>query len=339
MSYGRHHFLAFSGALLLAGVVIASWLLWEIQREMHQPSALSATRHYTVREGASLRQVAEDLADLGAIREPHYWMLAAYWHGWQGAIQAGEYQLLPGVLPLTVLERMARGEVHQHPIRFEEGRTFQEILDRLSAHPRLVPTLVGLEQGEIMALLGRPKSAAEGMFAPDTYFFPAGTTDLAILRVALTRMEAILEQAWRGRMPDLPYATPYEALIMASIIEREAQVEDERSRIAGVFVRRLRLGMRLQADPTVQYARDRHYRRGLRRRHLREVDSPFNTYLHAGLPPTPIALPSAASIHGALHPQSGDALYFVAMGNGRHHFSATLEEHNRAVARVRAQQR
>ena len=211
-----------------------------------------------------------------------------------------------------------------------EGWNFKQVLAAVSGHEALKHTLKGLTDGEIMARLGHPGEHPEGRFYPDTYKFPRGTTDAAFLERAYQSMSRLLAEEWGKRDPDLPLKTPYEALILASIVEKETGVADERSEIAGVFVRRLRKGMKLQTDPTVIYGMGDNFKGNIRRRDLKQ-DTPYNTYVHTGLPPTPISMPGSAAIRAVLHPAPGKSLYFVARGDGSHYFSKSLAEHNRAV--------
>ena len=212
------------------------------------------------------------------------------------------------------------------------------MMEAVRHHPKIQQTLEGLSDAEIMDRLGHPDENPEGRFFPDTYHFPRGTTDVVFLQRAYATMARRLDEAWRQRAPDLPLKTPYQALILASIIEKETGLPEERPAIAGVFIRRLRKGMRLQTDPTVIYGLGESCDGELRRRDLRR-DTPYNTYVHKGLTPTPIALPGAGSLRAAVNPAPGDALYFVATGNGGHVFSNTLKEHNRAVRKYQLRRR
>jgi UPF0755 protein len=218
----------------------------------------------------------------------------------------------------------------QHALTIIEGWTFKQLMAAVRRHQALTQTLAGVEEQEVMSRLGLEAMHPEGWFYPDTYHFPKGTTDAEFLRRAHQRMTTFLQTAWEKRDKDLPLDSPYQALILASIIEKETGVPSERSKIAGVFIRRLRKGMRLQTDPTVIYGMGERYDGNIRRRDL-VTDTPYNTYVHKGLTPTPIAMPSGMAIEAALHPEDGTALYFVATGDGGHHFSNTLEAHNEAV--------
>ncbi len=231
---------------------------------------------------------------------------------------------------LQLLQQMVDGEVIQHTLTLVEGWSFKQVMVALRAHHAIRATLQGLTAAEIMSRLGYAGQHPEGRFFPDTYHFPKATSDIEFLRRAYSAMAERLEQEWVAREPDLPLKSAYEALILASIIEKESAVSAERAEIAGVFIRRLNKGMRLQTDPTVIYGMGEAYDGNIRRRDLRH-DTPYNTYTRKGLPPTPIAMPGGEAIHAALHPASAESLYFVARGDGTHYFSATLEEHNRAV--------
>ena len=312
------------------------WLYHEYQQDIHTPISQTRTLHYTVTPGTRLREIAYEMHAMGLLRTPAFFLAAAWVHDWQASVQAGEYRFLPGTSPLGMLEQMVQGEVLLHRVILQESWTFRQVIQALYVHPMLVPGLVGFTDAQIMQALGEEELHPEGQFYPDTYLFPRGSQDLAILRLAYQAMQEVLAAEWAARDPEVQLSTPVEALIMASIIEMEAQRPEERAIISGVFNRRLLKGMRLQADPTVIYAMGEGFNRRLRRSHLR-VDSPYNTYLHEGLPPTPIALPSRAALHAALHPQSGTALYFVARGDGSHYFSATLDEHNRYRAELKWQ--
>jgi UPF0755 protein len=231
-----------------------------------------------------------------------------------------------------LIDTLVEGRVVLHAATIVEGWTFHQLRRALASHPSLVQTLGDADDDEVMARLGRPGEHPEGRFFPETYRFPRGTTDVAFLERAMRTMDRRLRDAWERRDGGLPYANEYELLVMASLIEREARIKAERPIIAGVFVRRLQLNMRLQTDPTVMYGLGPDFRGRLRTVHLR-TDTPYNTYTRHGLPPTPIAMPGWSSLEAAIHPADGDALFFVSRGDGSHHFSATLEEHNRAVAR------
>jgi UPF0755 protein len=316
-------------ALLLAvsGVVVAGWA-W---RELNTPLTVAADGDWLrVPSGTSLRRVTAELAERGVLDKP--WLLALYGGATDDArrIHAGEYRVLPGTTPLTLLAMLVEGNVYLHQITIVEGSRFAEMLAALRAHPAIAAST--LEPGAIMSALGAPDLHPEGQFFPDTYRFAYGTTDLEILKLAHEALTARLQAAWGNRNPDLRLASEYDALILASIIEKETSLPAERKLISGVFHERLRRNMRLQTDPTVIYGLGDAFDGDLRRRDL-ERDTPYNTYTRGGLPPTPIALPGAGSIEAAVAPEGSGALYFVAtgLGDGSHYFSTTLEEHERAV--------
>lgn len=314
------------------GVLVAvAVLLGQYQDFKQAPLAISGPGLvYEVPTGTSLKQLAYDLQRRGITTHPHYLMWLGRELDLAHRLQAGEYQLVPGTTPESLLRKLAGGEVIQHAITLIEGQTFKEMLALIEGNNELVHTLGGVDTEELMKRLGHAGENPEGRFLPDTYHFPQGTTDLAFLQRAYVAMERFLAEAWAGREADLPLATPYEALTLASIVEKETGVAEERPIIAGVFIRRLRKGMRLQTDPTVIYGLGERFDGNLRIADLRG-DTPYNTYTRDGLPPTPIAMPGAASIRAVLHPDKGDALYFVAKGNGSHYFSSTLKEHENAV--------
>ena len=261
---------------------------------------------------------------------PIYFLGLAILRGDTRHLKAGEYRILQGTTPNQLLEQVVQGRVLFHPVKLLEGWTFQQFLTTLRAQPRLLQTLQGLPVETIMEKVGAAGEHPEGRFFPDTYQFTAGTTDLTLLKQAYHVMQKRLAAAWDKRDTDTSYSTPYEALIVASLIEKETAVDSERPMVAEVILNRLKKKMLLQIDPTVIYSLGDRYTGKLRKNDL-SVDSPYNTYRYAGLPPTPIAMPGAASIHAALHPTAGEQLYFVAKGDGKHYFSKTLAEHNQAV--------
>lgn len=324
--------------LLVAGAGIGGWLWLDYQRVL-DTSLASEERTWTVERGASIDSIARDLEREGLLERALYLRIHGRLSGLASRIQAGEYRLDAATTPRSLLDDMAAGRVVQHELTVVEGWTFRQLLEALWAHDRIRPTLRGLDDTAIMERLEKPDTAPEGWFFPDTYHFPSGTTDLAFLRRAHQAMERELAAAWDARQDDLPLDSPYQALILASIIEKETGLASERRDVAGVFVRRLRRGMLLQTDPTVVYGLGIHgldddFDGVLLRRHLRQ-DHPHNTYTRPGLPPTPIALPGRESLRAAVDPAPGDTLYFVADGDGGHVFSRTLDEHNRAVRAYR----
>ena len=312
-------------------LVAAIALLWGGWRYANEPlDGFADPLDIQVPSGSSLHRVAGELAAAGVLDHPRLFV-------WLGRMQdkadirAGEYRLHPGMSRQQILERMHRGEVLMHRLTVVEGWQFRDLRAALEVHEAVENTLTGESIEAVMAALGHADEHPEGRFFPDTYTFSRGTTDLAILRQAYERMEQTLNQVWSERQEGLPFDTAYEALILASLIEKETGAPHERRQIAGVFVRRLEQGMRLQTDPTTVYGMD-DFSGVVRPRHLRR-DHPWNTYTRGGLPPTPIALPGEASLRAAVDPKPGDSLYFVSRGDGTHHFSATLQEHNRAIDR------
>lgn len=317
-------------ALLLTAFLGGWWLYRDMQQQLHSPMDLSATRTLTVEPGTSLRDIGRQLGERGWLAQPYYFVFEARRRDMATRIKAGEYAVEPGTTPVMLLEKLTRGKVIQYSLTIPEGLAFRQIIRLIRDHDQLKKTLPDYRPATVMAAIGKPGLSPEGRFYPDTYHFPRGTTDVEFLLRAYRTMEQTLAEEWRRRDTGLPYESPYEALIMASIIEKETAVPAERDRIAGVFVRRLQRGMKLQTDPTVIYSLGENFDGDIRSRDLRN-DSPYNTYVHPGLPPTPIAAPGRDAIRAALHPAEGEALYFVARGDGSHHFSSTLAEHNRAV--------
>lgn len=320
-------------AASLLGALFLGLLLADVATFLRQPLELPPEGLVLdIPRGTSLRGLAQDLAARGLLERPYYFIALAYQRGDQTRIKAGEYALTPPLTPGSLLSLLISGRVIDYPVTFIEGWTFRQAVAAVDAVAAFTGPLGDLDDATLMRQLGRPGEHPEGRFFPDTYRFARGTARLEIMRRALERMDRILAEEWDARAPNLPLATPYEALILASIIEKETAVPAERTEVSGVFVRRLRRGMRLQTDPTVIYGMGERYEGRIRRADLREA-TPYNTYVIQGLPPTPIALSGRASIHAALHPADGDALYFVARGDGSHVFSATLDAHNRAVRR------
>jgi UPF0755 protein len=313
------------------GVVAAAYLLVSYQRFQHAAVTLEGeTRVVIVPAGSSLLQLAQDLHDQGIIGQPRFFVMLGRELDAAHRLQAGEYTLRKGMSPRDVLALMTDGKVVQHGLTLIEGHTFHEMLARIRAHPVIGKTLDGMNDAAIMEKLGHAGEHPEGRFLADTYHFPRETTDVEFLRRVYRAMEQQLARAWEARAEGLPFADPYEALILASIVEKETGRADERPLIAGVFVRRLQKGMRLQTDPTVIYGLGEAFDGNLRRSDLLK-DTPYNTYTRHGLPPTPIAMPGVAAIQAVMHPAGGDSLYFVSRGDGSHYFSSTLKEHERAV--------
>lgn len=280
--------------------------------------------------GASMRQIADALAEQGLINSPTAFRWAARLNGADRAVRAGHYQVDQAMSPRALMRLLISGEAHSYTLTLVEGKTFRELLVTIQSHPHVRAELSGMSDpwlAEIFADVQGP----EGWLFPDTYYFLADTTDKALVLRAFAAMQQALGEVWSARASDLPLTQPYEALILASIIEKETSLASERGDIAGVFVRRLRNNMRLQTDPTIIYGLGDRYRGDITRAHLRDKNNPYNTYQHSGLPPTPIASPGLASLEAAVRPKEGTALYFVADGKGGHVFSDTLVQHERAV--------
>ncbi len=325
--------------LALLAVLFALFLLivgaaaYHADRYLESPlSVPEAGVLFEVPAGSSFAAIAASLERQGIARHARLLRLYARWTGQAAKVHAGEYFIEAGTTPRGLLDKFTSGAVVLHAFTIVEGWNHRELLAALQAHPQVVTRMGAADWRGLLAELGATATSPEGLFLPETYRFPRGTADRSLLAEAYRQMQSTLEDEWAARSADTPLRTPYEALILASIIEKETARVDERERIAGVFVRRLERNMRLQTDPTVIYGLGVSFDGNLTRRHL-QTDTPYNTYTRAGLPPTPIAMPGRAAIHAALHPADGAELYFVAtgLGDGSHRFSATVEEHERAV--------
>ena len=318
-------------AVIVLGVGFLLAVSYQLERWAARPLPIDREVALTVRPGMTFKAVAEMLDEAGVVA-PRWFSLLAKQRGQQKAVQSGEYQVPPGETPNGLLRRLTSGDVVAHRLRIAEGGTVEALLRQLQADARLRFDLEDATAENLLQHLELPARHAEGLFFPDTYQFRRGQKASALLRRAHLRMERKLAAAWAARAEGLAYANAYEALILASIVEKETAQDVDRPRIAGVFVRRLGKRMRLQSDVTVIYGLGDAFDGDLKRVHLR-TDGAYNTYRRHGLPPTPIALPSLASIEAALRPDDGDALYFVSRGDGTSQFSRTLAEHNAAVRR------
>jgi UPF0755 protein len=316
-------------AIFVAGVASAAWLVAFSMNPLELPRR---PFDFTVSRGASLKGIAQQLANDGLFGEPYSFWILGRLLGKAGVIQAGNYRVETPVTPVELLAKLASGDVVPVDIVFVEGWTFRQWLAQMKQNTMLKNTLQGKSDADIRAALGVDEPFLEGLFFPDKYQFVAGYADVDLLRRAYAVMRKRLAEAWDARAPGLPYTTPLDALTLASIIEKETGRAEERPVIASVFVNRLRKGMRLQTDPTVIYGMGTAFDGNIRKKDL-SADTPWNTYTRDGLPPTPIAMPGAASLAAAMHPDQTDFLYFVGKGDGTHQFSRTLEEHNRAVAK------
>jgi len=335
-AHGRVRWLTMLMLLVLAIVAaVLAWTWQDYRRFVDAPLNLGEAKTIEFARGSAFKDVVRQLRRERISRgSPFYWKLLAREMQVSSRLQAGEYALEPGLSPRGLIGMMAAGKVIQHRFTIVDGWTFRQLRSALANEPGLEQTLPGLDGATIAARLDIDGSNPEGWFLPETYAWVKGDSDFVILQRARASMGKALDRLWPGRDKALPLQNPYEALILASIIEKETGIGEERTRIAGVFSRRLQLGIRLQTDPTVVYGLGEQYDGNIRRRDL-EADTPYNTYTRDGLPPTPIALPGLPALEAALHPAGGNALYFVALGDGsgRHEFSATLAEHNLAVAR------
>jgi UPF0755 protein len=317
---------------VLAGIAVAAFAWLDYRHFADAPLTVQRTdATIDIARGATYRNVVDQLRNAGATQaSPWYWRALGRELGIEGRVHAGEYALTPGITPRELLRRMASGQVLQHHFTIVDGWTFRQLRVALASDAGLVSTLPGMSDEAIAHRLGIADGKPEGWFLPETYAWVKGESDFDVLSRANAAMRKTVDRLWNARAPDVPLDSPYQALILASIVEKETARPDERALIAGVFLRRLKFAMRLQTDPTVIYGMGENYRGNIRRDDL-EADTPYNTYTRDGLPPTPIALPGTPALEATLHPQAGDALYFVARGDGSHEFSATLDEHNRAV--------
>jgi len=315
--------------VLLAVLAVAGWMAYFVTTPLTLPQT---PYEFTLKHGSSLRSVARQLVEAKILSEPWSFTALVRINGKEGEIKAGNYYLESEPTPLQLFRMITRGDVSQSEIALIEGWNFRRMRQSLDEHQAVRHDTTQMTEREILQKIGAQEEAAEGLFFPDTYYFSSGMSDLAILKRAYQAMQAHLADAWAERDPLLPYQTPYEALIMASIVEKETGRASERPLIAGVFINRLRINMRLQTDPTVIYGLGESFDGNLRRTDLTR-DTPYNTYTRSGLPPTPIAMPGSGALQAAVHPAATRALYFVGKGDGTHKFSASLAEHNLAVAR------
>lgn len=323
-------------AVIFLAALCLTYLWFSFQSWLSSPLVIPQDGfHYELDAGKSLSHLSQDLASQKLLAHPRWlnWY-ARFYH--KEKIHPGEYLLDAGLTPLSLLEKLNKGDVVLHQVTFLEGWNFRQVIAALDAEPDIKHLLSDKPDGKRLEMLNLPISHQEGWFFPDTYRFSRGTSDIEILTQAYGAMRKNLDELWSNKSPNLPYRNDYEALIMASIVEKETGHEGERDKIAGVFVRRLRIGMPLQTDPTVIYGMGDAYRGKISRDDLKRP-TPYNTYTIQGLPPTPIAIPGKASLYAALHPDAGKSLYFVAKGDGTSEFSDTLADHQRAVVRYQLQ--
>ena len=302
----------------------------DYKRFLNAPLNISTSLIFTIDSGSSFKDLNKKLKSYDILDKPYYFEFYARYSGYAKKIQSGEYQLSPGLTPIKIINIFVSGDVVQHSITLLEGWTIRDIKNEILSNKVLIKNLVDYSSASLSKKIRITESNVEGLFFPDTYYFTNGTSDIELLKRAYRRGREILAKEWASRDIGLPYKNDYDALIMASIIEKETALASERAMIAGVFVRRLKNNMKLQTDPTVIYAMGIKYDGNIRKKDLR-IDSPYNTYRYGGLPPSPIALAGREAIHAALHPENDDTLYFVSKKDGSHHFSKTLYEHNKAV--------
>lgn len=312
---------------IVVAVALAAASIW---RSLQQPLSIPADTVFEVAHGDHLGGVVARLAAEGIVPSPNLATLYGRWQGFGARLKVGEYALPESLTLHELFELLSSGKSRQYTIRLLEGWRVRDLAQEFQRHSRLVRTIESWDVKALAADLGLPQDSAEGLFFPDTYAYRKGMTDRQVLQMAHRELQRVLEAAWAERSDRAPVASPYETLILASIIEKETGRVDERALIAGVFAERLKRGMRLQTDPTVIYGLGEDFDGNLRRRHLRE-ENPFNTYFIDGLPPTPIALAGEAAIRAALHPEMKGYLFFVARGDGSHVFSRNLDDHNKAV--------
>ena len=315
--------------MFLLAVAAAGYAAWYAATPV---SVARLPAEVEIPRGAGLRTAIEQLEKGGISVRPLQFEALARALGRERSIKAGNYQVVESITPIDLLQKLTRGDVTQADVRLIEGWTFSQFRAALDASPDLRHDTKGLEEAEVLKRVGATEPHPEGLFFPDTYLFARGTSDVAVLRRAYHAMQRHLKEEWEERDAAAPYRTPYDALIMASIIEKETGKAGERDLIGGVLTNRLRIGMRLQVDPTIIYGLGAAFDGNLKRSHLVD-DGPYNTYTRAGLPPTPIAMPGLASLRSAMRPAKTDKLYYVSRGDGSSHFSRTVEEHNRAVSR------
>jgi UPF0755 protein len=318
--------------ILLFSTLFFAWLWNEYNSALTASVVLEKSHVIEINKGDSFQKITSKLVAEGIAIKPLWFKLIAYQKKVANKLKAGEYELKQGLTTPEVLAVFVAGKTRQYSITFPEGWSFKQMLAEIQKNPHLEKTLGTMDYRSIMAKVGSEYKHPEGLFFPDTYFFDKKTTDIALLKMAHDKMKLILQAEWENKEQKLPLETPYQALILASIVEKETGAASERAQISGVFTRRLNKGMLLQTDPTVIYGMGDRYKGNIRYKDLRQATA-YNTYVIKGLPPTPIAMPGQLAIQAALHPKEGESLYFVAKGNGEgtHVFSATLREHNNAV--------
>jgi UPF0755 protein len=320
--------------MLLALIILSDWAWRDYQRALHQPAVVDYPVIIEINKGDSFNQITDKLLTQHVNFRSFWFKVIAIQDKAVNKLKTGEYELASGLTLPEILAQIAQGKTRQYAITFPEGWSFKEVLHAIENNPNIEHTLSSIDFGVLMPQFGMVTSASipsyEGLFFPDTYFFEKHTSDVALLKRAYDKMQLVLQQEWGHKADGLPFETPYEALILASIVEKETGVTAERPLIAGVFIRRLQTDMLLQTDPTVIYGMGESYQGNISYSDLKTATA-YNTYIIRGLPPTPIAMPGRDAIYSALHPDNSGSLYFVARGDGTHQFSATLKDHNLAV--------
>lgn len=316
--------------IIVSLIFLGDWAWRDFQSALHAPAVLGKTVVIEIDKGDSVNQIADKLLAQNVNFKPFWFKVIAVQERAVRKLKTGEYELAPGLSLPEILALFVQGKTKQYAITFPEGWGFKEILHEVESNPSLDHTVHDIDVDVLMTRLGSPIKHPEGMFFPDTYFFEKHTSDVALLKRAYDKMQTVLQQEWRHKAEALPFKTPYEALILASIVEKETGMIAERPLIAGVFIRRLQTGILLQTDPTVIYGMGDNYQGNITYKDLKTATA-YNTYVVRGLPPTPIAMPGRDAIYAALHPDNSNSLYFVARGDGTHQFSDTLKDHNLAV--------
>jgi len=321
--------------VLLSVFLLAAWLWTDYQDALQAPAVIEHPVIIEIEKGDSFKQITNKLLLENLAIKPFWFKVIAVQTGTFKKLRTGEYELAAGLTMPQILALFVSGKTRQHAITIPEGWSFKQILEEIEKNPYIEHTVMKSETGEkasVDVLCFEPfgVQSPEGLIFPDTYFFEKHTSDISLLKRACAKMQQVLQQEWMQRMEGLPFKSAYEALILASIVEKETGLAAERPQIAGVFIRRLQTGMLLQTDPTVIYGMGENYKGDITYNDLKTA-TPYNTYVIKGLPPTPIAVPGREAIYAVLHPDNGNSLYFVARGDGTHVFSATLKEHEQAV--------
>jgi len=330
MKIAQYYFKSIIKSAVITLILISILSAMSYHCAMRMPVVVGNPIIIEINKGDSFNQIIDKLSNANIAIQPLWFKFLAVEKWAFNKLKAGEYELTTGLTMPEILMLFVLGKTKQYAITFPEGWNFKQIQQAIINHPKIEHAVYETDLTNLMTTLGANDLYPEGMFFPDTYFFEKNTTDITLLKRAYQKMQWVLTQEWQKRDDDLPFKTPYEALILASIVEKETAVVSERPMIAGVFIRRIKKNMRLQTDPTVIYGMGDHYQGNIRRQDLMTV-TPYNTYKIKGLPPTPIAMPGQAAINAVLHPDHSDNIYFVAKGDGNHYFSATLKEHNQAV--------